>query len=72
MELSHRPARLAGTREHFMKKLILAALGLYTLGALYKFEKQQDGTLIALSPFLAALAIVFLSRSKDDTRQITY
>jgi hypothetical protein len=39
-----------------MRKLILIGLGLCALGAIWKVE-EDDGVAIALSPFLAALAI---------------
>ncbi len=48
-----------------MRKLILVGLGLCALGALWTAEEENDGTAVALSPFLAALAIeagVFLLR----------
>jgi hypothetical protein len=40
-----------------MRKLLVVGLGLCALGALWKAEEEEDGTIIALSPFLAALAI---------------
>jgi len=55
-----------------MQKLLLAGAGLLTLFGLYKFEKKEDGALIALSPFLAAVAIVLLSRSSERPRRIDY
>ena len=48
-----------------MRKLLLAGLALCTLGALWKAEDEEDGVAVALSPFLAALAIeagIFLLR----------
>ena len=48
-----------------MRKLILIGLGLCALGAVWKVEEEEDGAAIALSPFLAALAIetgIFLLR----------
>jgi hypothetical protein len=48
-----------------MRKLLLAGLALCTLGALWKAEEEEDGVAVALSPFLAALAIeagIFLLR----------
>lgn len=48
-----------------MRKLLLIGLGLCAVGALWKAEEEEDGIAIALSPFLAALAIetgVFLLR----------
>jgi hypothetical protein len=49
-----------------MQKIILAALGLYALGAVWKFEKDRDGTLIALSPFIAAIGLLLLSRKVEE------
>ena len=40
-----------------MSKLILATLGLLAFVALWKKEAQEDGMSIALSPFIAALAL---------------
>lgn len=48
-----------------MRKLLFAGLGLCILGALWRAEEEEDGTAVALSPFLAALAIeagIFLLR----------
>lgn len=48
-----------------MRKLLMIGLGLCALGALWKAEEEEDGAAIALSPFLAALAIeagIFLLR----------
>ena len=48
-----------------MRKLLLAGLALCALGALWKVEEEEDGAAVALSPFLAALAIetgIFLLR----------
>lgn len=48
-----------------MRKLLLMGLGLCALGALWKAEEEEDGAAVALSPFLAALAIeagIFLLR----------
>jgi len=48
-----------------MRMLLLAALGLCTLGALWKFEEAEDGPVVAISPFIAALALeagIFLLR----------
>ena len=48
-----------------MRKLLMIGLGLCALGALWKAEEEEDGTVVALSPFLAALAIeagIFLLR----------
>ena len=40
-----------------MRKLLMIGLGLCALGALWRVEEEEDGASIALSPFLAALAI---------------
>ena len=40
-----------------MRSLLLAGLGLCALGALWRIEEEEDGAAVALSPFLAALAI---------------
>ena len=40
-----------------MRKLLMIGLGLCALGALWRVEEEEDGAVIALSPFLAALAI---------------
>jgi hypothetical protein len=49
-----------------MRKLLMIGLGLCALGALWKAEEEEeDGADVALSPFLAALAIetgIFLLR----------
>ena len=48
-----------------MRKLLMIGLGLCAVGALWKVEEEEDGTAVALSPFLAALAIeagIFLLR----------
>ena len=48
-----------------MRKLLLAGLALCALGALWRVEEEEDGAAVALSPFLAALAIetgIFLLR----------
>jgi len=48
-----------------MRKLLMIGLGLCALGALWKVEEEEDGVAVALSPFLAALAIeagIFLLR----------
>jgi hypothetical protein len=52
-------------KDALMRKLLLAGLGLRVLGAQWKTEEEEDGIAIAMSPFLAALAIeagVFLLR----------
>ena len=48
-----------------MQKWILAGLGFCALGALWKFEREEDGAAVAWSPLFAALAIevgVFMLR----------
>ena len=53
-----------------MRKLILIGAGLCALGALWKAEEEEDGAAIALSPFLAALAIetgIFLLRRHQNS-----
>ena len=40
-----------------MRKLLMIGLGLCAAGALWKVEEEEDGAMVALSPFLAALAI---------------
>jgi len=48
-----------------MRKLVLIGLGLSLLGSLWKAEEEEDGAAVALSPFLAALALemgIFLLR----------
>jgi hypothetical protein len=48
-----------------MRKLMWIGLGLTALAAVWKFEQDEDGTAIALSPFLAALAIAILVPRRD-------
>jgi hypothetical protein len=45
-----------------MRRLAILGAGLLMLGVIIKFEKDEDGLLVAISPFLAALAIAILSR----------
>jgi hypothetical protein len=48
-----------------MRKLLLVGLALCAVGALWKVEEEEDGVAVAMSPFLAALAIeagIFLLR----------
>jgi len=48
-----------------MRKLLLIGLGLCVAGALWKAEEEEDGVVVAVSPFLAALALeagIFLLR----------
>jgi hypothetical protein len=50
-----------------MRKLILLGLGLYGIAALWRAEEEEDGLLVALSPFVAAVAIAILTRrSRTD------
>jgi hypothetical protein len=51
-----------------VRKLLVVGLGLCVLGALWKVEDEEDGAAVALSPFLAALAIeagIFLLRRRQ-------
>lgn len=53
-----------------MRKLIFAGLGLCLLGVLWRVEEEEEGTAVALSPFLAALAIeagIFLLRRNQGS-----
>jgi hypothetical protein len=48
-----------------MHRFLLIGLGLCIAGAMWKAEEEEDGRTVALSPFLAALAIeagIFLLR----------
>ena len=48
-----------------MRRLLLIGLGLCAAGAIWRFEDDEDGAAVALSPFLAALALeagIFLLR----------
>lgn len=48
-----------------MRKLLMIGLGLCVVGALWKAEEEEDGADVAMSPFLAALAMeagIFLLR----------
>lgn len=45
-----------------MRKLILLGLGIYGLAAVWRAEEKEDGLLVALSPFVAAVAITLLTR----------
>jgi hypothetical protein len=40
-----------------MRKLLLILAGIFAFAALWKKEADEDGAAIAVSPFLAALAI---------------
>ncbi|HEX4303690.1 MAG TPA: hypothetical protein VHZ78_12915 [Rhizomicrobium sp.] len=53
-----------------MRKYLLIGLGLCAFGALWTWEEEEDGAAVAVSPFLAALAIeigVFLLRRHQTT-----
>lgn len=48
-----------------MRKLLLLGLGLCCVAAFWKTEEEEDSASVALSPFLAALALevgIFLLR----------
>lgn len=48
-----------------MRNLLMIGLGLCAIGALWKAEEEEDGVAVAMSPFLAALALeagIFLLR----------
>lgn len=48
-----------------MRKLLMIGLGLCVVGALWKAEEEEDGAVVVMSPFLAALAMeagIFLLR----------
>jgi hypothetical protein len=52
-------------RTMIMRKLLLVGMGLCLFGALWRAEEEEDGMAVALSPFLAALALeagIFLLR----------
>jgi hypothetical protein len=59
-----------------MRKVIVIGLGLCALGALWRAEEEEDGMAVALSPFLAALAleagIFFLRRHQGALLGATY
>jgi hypothetical protein len=40
-----------------MRKLLLIGLGLCVVGAMWKVEEEEDGAAVAMTPFLAALAL---------------
>jgi hypothetical protein len=57
-------------RSRVMKKYLIVGLGLCALGALWRWEEKENGAAVAMSPFLAALAIeigVFLLRRHQTT-----
>jgi hypothetical protein len=48
-----------------VRKLLLIGLSLCAVGAIWRFEEEEDGAAVALSPFFAALALeagIFLLR----------
>jgi predicted nucleotidyltransferase len=53
-----------------MRKFLLIVAGLSIFGALWRTEAEEDGSDVALSPFLAALvieaAILLLTRKRND------
>lgn len=59
-----------------MRKLIMIGLGLCAFGALWRAEDEEDGMAIAMSPFLAALAIeagiFFLRRQQGSLLGASY
>jgi uncharacterized membrane protein YhhN len=40
-----------------MRRWLVAGLALCAVGALWKIEEEEDGVAVAITPFLAALAI---------------
>ena len=54
-----------------MRKVLMILTGICAFAALWKEEAEEDGTAIALSPFLGALAIeaaILLLTCKRNTR----
>lgn len=51
------PGTSRRSRRSCHRKLLLVGLGLCAIGALWRAEHEEDGTIVALSPFLAALAL---------------
>ena len=52
-----------------MRRLLWLGLGLCAIASLWKFEAEEDGPAVALSPFLAALALeagIFLLRRHQN------
>jgi hypothetical protein len=53
-----------------MRKLLMILAGIFAFAALWKKEADEDGVGIAVSPFVAALAIeaaiLLLSRKRND------
>lgn len=50
-----------------MRRLLLIAVGFFAFAALWREEAEEDGIGVALSPFLAALAIeigIFILRQR--------
>ena len=51
-----------------MHKPLMMGLGLCAIGALWKFEEEEDGLAVSLSPLIAALALeagIFLLRRQQ-------
>ena len=51
-----------------MRKLLLIAVGLFAFAALWREEAEEDGIGVAVSPFVAAIAIelgIFLLRRQQ-------
>ena len=56
-------------RGYAMGKLLWVGLGLCAIAALWRAEQEEDGTIVALSPFLAALALeagIFMLRQHQS------
>ncbi len=52
-----------------MRKLLLIVAGLFVFGALWREEAEEDGVAVAMSPFVAVLAIelgIFLLRRRQS------
>jgi hypothetical protein len=63
--LAAREAFSAKPAGMIMRKLLLVGMGLCLFGALWRAEEEEDGMAVAMSPFLAALALeagIFLLR----------
>jgi hypothetical protein len=69
-ECTNRLHRLSRKRiESKMRKLVIIGIGLCALGAFLRAEDEEEGPIIALSPFLAALAIetgIFILRRHQN------
>ncbi len=59
-----------------MQRFLLAGLALCAIGALWKVEEEEDGIAVAMTPFLAALAleagIFLLPRHQNSLLGKTY